>query len=146
MADATSILEDRPLRPQERALVGWLLEHGNPDAAGFLTQLAQARVVSRCPCGCASIDFSVGGAIPPSGAGMRILSDYVWRADDGAHCGVFVFACGGLLAGLEVWTADGMGPVSSLPATEWLRPLAAARSAEPSAAADPARDVASPDS
>jgi hypothetical protein len=136
MADPTPIPEDRPLTPQEQALVRWLLEHGNPDAAGYLPQLAQARVVSRCPCGCASIDFSIGGAVPLAGAGMHVLSDYVWQADDGTHCGIFVFSCGGLLAGLEVWSADGMEAVSALPAIERLRPMAAAQSAEPGAAAD----------
>ena len=49
--------QDRPLTEQERSLVRWLLEHGNPDAAEFLPQLADAWVVSRCGCGCASIDF-----------------------------------------------------------------------------------------
>jgi hypothetical protein len=43
---------------------------------------------------------------------MHVLSDYVWQADDGTHCGVFVFSCGGLLAGVEVWSADGMEVVA----------------------------------
>ena len=125
------IYEDRLLTAQEAALVQWLLEHGNPDAAEFLPQIADARVVSRCPCGCASIDFSIGGVIPPAGTGMHILSDYVWQAADGAHCGVFVFARSGQLVGLEVWSADGMEAVSSLPTVEQLRPLVTSRSAEP---------------
>lgn len=127
MEDPAPIPEDRPLTAHEEALVRWLLEHGNPDAAVFLPQLAQARVVSQCPCGCASIDFAIGGVVPPAGAGMNVLSDYMWQADDGTHCGVFVFACGGLLSGLEVWSADGLEAVSSLPAIERLRPLAAAQ-------------------
>jgi hypothetical protein len=131
MAEPAPILEYRPLTEQEQALVRWLLEHGNPDAASYLPQLAKAWVVSRCPCGCASIDFAIGGTVPSAGSGMHILSDYVWQADDGAHCGVFAFSCGGLLAGLEVWSADGMGAVSLLPAVERLRPLTAVQSAEP---------------
>lgn len=123
MATPAPIPEDRPLTLQEQTLVRWLLEHGNADAISFLPQLAQARVAARCPCGCASVDFAIGGAVPPAGAGMHVLSDYVWEADDGADCGVFVFSCGTQLAGLEVWSADGMGTVSSLPAVERLRPM-----------------------
>jgi hypothetical protein len=131
MANTGPIPEDRPLTAQEAALVRWLLEHGNPDAAGFLSQLADARVVSRCPCGCASIDFAIGDVVPTAGAGIHILADYAWQAADGSQCGVFVFARGGQLAGLEVWSADGMQAASSLPAIEQLCPL---RSAEPGAA------------
>lgn len=131
MADLAPIPEDRPLTQQEQAVVRWLLEHGSPDAAGYLPQLTQSRVVSRCPCGCASIDFAISGVIPPADAGMNVLSDYIWQADDGALCGIFVFSSSGLLAGLEVWSADGgMGAVSTLPSVELLRPLAAL-SAEP---------------
>src|SRR5258708_32401285 len=75
-ADTGPIPEDRPLTAQEAGLGRWLLEHGNPDAAGFLPQLADARVVSRCPCGCASIDFAIGGVVPAAGSGMHVLADY----------------------------------------------------------------------
>jgi hypothetical protein len=123
MAGQAPVLEERPLTGAEQVLVRWLLEHGRPDAADFLPQLGRARVVSRCPCGCASIDLAIDEAAPPAGAGMSVLSDYFWVADDGSHCGVFVFARGGLLAGLEVWSADGIGSVTELPAVERLRPL-----------------------
>jgi hypothetical protein len=123
MAVSGPIPEDRPLTAREAALVRWLLEHGKPEASGFIPQVADARVVSRCPCGCASIGFSVAGVVPPAQAGMDVLSDYVWQAGDGTHCGVFVFARGGQLAGLEVWTADGTEPVTSLPTVEQLRAL-----------------------
>lgn len=139
MADAVPIPEDRPLTPQEQALVRWLLEHGNPDAARFLPQLADARVVSRCPCGCASIDFAIAGAVPPAGAGMRVLADYQWQGADGEQFGVFVFERAGLLAGLEVWSVDGLAAASALPMIGQLQPLVFSRSAEPGAAADPAR-------
>jgi hypothetical protein len=140
MAGTGPVPEDRPPTAQEAALVRWLLEHGTPDAAAFLPQLAEARVVSRCPCGCASIDFAVGGVVPPAGAGMHILSDYVWQSAGGAQCGVFVFARGGRLAGMELWSVDGIETVSSLPAVEHLRPLKASPGVEPGAPADRPRD------
>ena len=118
-----STQQDRPLTEHERSLVRWLLEHGNPDAAEFLPQLADAWVVSRCGCGCASIDFAIGGVLPADDAGMHILSDYGWQTDDGTYCGGFVFARGGQLAGLEVWSVDGLSSAGSLPRIDQLHPL-----------------------
>ena len=114
--------QDRPLTEHERSLVKWLLEHGNPDAAEFLPPLAAAWVVSRCPCGCASIGFAISGVIPADDAGMHILSDFEWQGD-GVYSAIFVFACGGQLAGFEVWSLDGKVSTSSLPRIDQLRPL-----------------------
>ena len=120
------IAEDRSLSSEEAALVRWLLEHGIPgtDAACFLPQLEQARVVSRCPCGCASIDFSIARKIPVSAAPLQILSDYVWEDATGAKFGVFVFAKEQLLAGMEVWSIDALQAANALPRIEWLKPIA----------------------
>ncbi len=131
MTVAAPLPENRPLTADEVALVRWLLKHGYPDAPGFLPRLADAWVVSRCPCGCASIDFSVGGVVPPAGAKMHTLADYQWQAADGAQFGVFVFTRGGLLAGLEVWSMDGLAAASALPKIEQLQPLVFSQSAAP---------------
>jgi hypothetical protein len=125
MADMVPIPEDRPLTPEEESLVRWLLEYGTPEAPGFLPQLRQARVVSRCPCGCASIDFAVGGRRPPPAAGMQILADHLWQDAGGHRFGVFVFAKDGVLAGLEVWSVDGLAVASALPGVEVLQPVRA---------------------
>jgi hypothetical protein len=42
-----AIPEDRSLKPEERALTKWLLEHGTAEAPAFLSQLGQASVISR---------------------------------------------------------------------------------------------------
>jgi hypothetical protein len=124
MTDVTSpISEDRPLTRQEESLVRWLIEHGGPGTEAYLPQIPQARVVSRCSCGCASIDFAIAGKSPSADDGMKILSDYWWQAADGALFGVFAFARGGLLAGLEVWPIDGEAATASLPTVEELQPL-----------------------
>ena len=123
MTSAMLIPGGRPLTAQEASLVGWLLEHGSPDAAAFLPQLFEARVVSRCHCGCASIDFAIGAEVAPVATGVQVLSDYEWVEADGSLFGVFVFARGGRLAGLEVWSVDGRSTASSLPAIDQLRPL-----------------------
>jgi len=117
-----SIPEDRPLTAEETALVRWLLEHGFAEADAFVPQLEQARVVSRCPCGCASINFSIEGKLPPIGDPLQVLSDYEWESESGAKLGVFVFAKAGILAGLEIWSIDGLG-TPTLPRIESLVPI-----------------------
>jgi hypothetical protein len=115
-----TIFEARPLTAEEHHLVQWLLEHGESNAASFLSQLARARVVARCECGCASVDFEVEGQPQPSG-GLRILSDFVWGGRDDL-CGVFVFERSGVLAGLEVYGLAGEVP-AALPDPSVLRPF-----------------------
>ncbi len=98
---AEPIPDHRPLTDHERQLVRWMLEHGSPGSGQFLEQLERAQVVSRCPCGCASIDFEIDECLPPS-TGMRILGDFEF-GDETNLCGAFVFEKGGVLAGLEVY-------------------------------------------
>jgi len=116
------IPEDRALSDDERVLVGWMLEHGESHATSFLQQLEQASVSSRCPCGCASVNFSVAGK-ESSVTGMDILSDYVWEDAEGHKFGVFVFARGGLLAGLDLYSVDGAATPTWLPKPKQLHPL-----------------------
>jgi hypothetical protein len=115
--DAMSILEDRALSPQESALLHWLLLHGKPSAHAHLTEVDALRVVSRCGCGCASIDF-----VREPGP-LEVLSDYKWQDKEGRLFGAFVFAKNGKLAGLEVWSIDGAATPSVLPDTSVLVPL-----------------------
>jgi hypothetical protein len=44
-------------------------------------------------------------------------------ASRGELFGVFVFERGGLLAGLEVWSQDGLAPAVAFPNTDQLRPV-----------------------
>ena len=133
---ATDIPDDRPLTAAESALVRWLLQHGEPHAAQFLRQVDCARVVSRCYCGCASVNFAVDGKIPPPGDGISILADYEWRSVRGELFGVFVFERCGLLAGLEVWSQDGRDEARSLPDIEQLLPIGMCPMAEQKIASD----------
>lgn len=122
-SDPTS--NGRPLTSEKEGLVRWLLEHSNQalDASGYLFELDRARVVSHCPCGCASIEFSIGGVVADAARGVTVLSDYEWTDDSGARFGVFVFAKGGQLSGLEVWSMDGLTTPTKLPEVGMLRPL-----------------------
>ena len=123
MTASGEIPEDRPLTVQETSLIRWLLSNGTPAAAAYLPQVAEAHVVSRCPCGCASVDFTVGGVRAPLGEPITILADYEYQTASGHLCGVFVFARTGLLAGLEVWSIDGQCTASTLPLVEELKPI-----------------------
>ncbi len=55
---------------------------------------------------------------------MEVLSDYEWRGPGGELFGVFVFACDGVLAGLEVWSIDGLLTPKLLPNISDLKPIA----------------------
>lgn len=117
---ATPLPDDRPLTEHERHLTRWMLEHGTPEAAFYVEQIEHARVVSRCSCGCASIDFSIDNHPKPTG-NMEILADFEFGGEDHL-CGAFVFAQDGLLAGLEVYGLAVEAP-RELPALDELRPL-----------------------
>jgi hypothetical protein len=114
------IPDERELTSEEYELARWILEHGKAEAGKFLLQLDRARVMSRCPCGCASIDFTIAEMSAPSG-GMQILGDFVF-GEESNLCGVFVFARNGILAGIEVYGIVGDAP-KTLPPHEWLRPF-----------------------
>ncbi|HEY3935150.1 MAG TPA: hypothetical protein VGL65_11110 [Gemmatimonadales bacterium] len=112
---------NRELTDQERRLVRWMLENGGADAAGFLPQLDQAEVTpSKCPCGCASIDFQIRGR-PMAQAGIHPVADFVFGEDETVS-GIFVFEKDGILSGLEVYGLAGDAP-RSLPQPEDLRPF-----------------------
>jgi hypothetical protein len=121
MDSGTAPIPDRrPLTQPERKLAQWMLEHGNPKAAEFLPQLSLAEVVSRCPCGCASIDFEVAGLPKPSG-GLQILGDYLF-GEGTEVAGAFIFERAGVLAGIEVYGMAGDAP-RTLPDPTELRPF-----------------------
>ena len=119
MSESTS---NRDLTSEERTLVRWMLEHGATGARTFLPQLERAQVLpTRCPCGCASIDFSIDGQPKPSG-GLRPIADFVFGSGDETS-GIFVFEQSGVLAGLEVYGLAGDAP-KTLPSPDSLRPFA----------------------
>jgi hypothetical protein len=109
------IPEDRELTADEQGLVKWLLDHGVPSAGAYLTQLPRVRVVSRCDCGCASLNLEVDGRGWRSRGGMEILSDHGWRDEMGHRFGIFLFAKEQALAGIDVFSVDGLAVPRTLP-------------------------------
>jgi hypothetical protein len=124
-ANYTAIPDDRPLTKQEIDLVRWMLEPGAPRAVEYIAQLERARVIARCYCGCASIDFAVEGLPRPISGNMQILADFEY-GDAVRLCGAFVFAKEGVLSGLEVCGYAVDAP-RLLPAVHELRPLLGAQ-------------------
>ena len=119
MSESTS---NRELTSEERQLVRWMLEHGEPDAPQFLPQLERAQVLpTRCACGCASIDFSIDGQPKPMPGPLRPIADFVFGSTADLS-GIFVFEQAGVLAGLEVYGLAGDAP-KTLPNPDSLRPL-----------------------
>ena len=114
---------DRELSPQEFHLTEWLLNNGKEACDRYIEQLSEARVESLCGCGCASIDFSIGGKSSDNNAGFEILSDYTFSNEDGELNGIFVFAKNKQLAGLEVWSIDGQMTPDKLPEIANLEPF-----------------------
>ena len=125
-AEVGNIPDEHPLTEAEYRVARWMLEHGGPDAGAYLPQLELARVVSRCPCGCASVDFEIAGYPRPSG-GMHVLGDFLCGGESDL-IGVFIFECGGVLAGVEVYGLAGDAP-ATLPEPKALRLFDAAPAA-----------------
>jgi len=119
---ATSVPEDRPLSDAEKGLVKWMLEHGTDEGRSLLPQLERARVIARCSCGCASVDFAVGDKVA-SAPGMSVVSDYRWDSAEGYLFGIIAFSKEGLLSGIDVWSIDGRATPSKLPNPDQLRPI-----------------------
>lgn len=115
----STIPEDRLLTNAEAEFIRWLLAHGNERSRQFLPQVDRARVVGRCGCGCASINLSIDGITHYPDAGMETFCVFRWKAIEGEY-EVFAFACGDLLAGIDLWAIWGEYPASYLPFTSLL--------------------------
>jgi hypothetical protein len=112
---------NRQLTEPERRLIRWMLEHGEPKARSFLSQLELAEVTPwHCPCGCASINFEIKG-YPIPAPGCHPIADFVFGETNNLS-GIFVFEKHGVLGGLEVYGLAGDAP-KSLPEPEALRPF-----------------------
>lgn len=114
----------RPLSPAELAVLEHLLDPADPVHAALSRQIPHALVASHCGCGCPTVSFLLGPEAEPA----EVTSSYPVAADadvipPGETCvgGVIVFARGGLLTGLELysWLDDA---IPDWPPLEHLRP------------------------
>ena len=121
--DPSPIPEDRPLSPDERKLLEWLIAHGTPEAENFAPQLAEVRVVGRCHCGCPTIDLDIAGTKEHSVGASQILAGYVGETREGFQVVVLLHAREGKLSELEVYSLSEHEGTFSLPVIESLKPL-----------------------
>ena len=109
---------DRKLTRQERDMVRWLLEHGDPGADGLVPQIDRLTVIGKCECGCPTVDFALDGEAVPR-KGEKIVSDF--RAEvDGQDVGVMLFQTDGKISSLEVYSFAGSDKPFDLPLIETL--------------------------
>jgi hypothetical protein len=98
-----SVADVRPLTPDERRLLEWLLNHGTAEAEKYLEQLPGARVVSRCSCGCPTIAPAVGDRAAKASSPSTILAEGLAVSPEGVHVGIIVHGREGLISELEIY-------------------------------------------
>jgi hypothetical protein len=117
MSNSLRIPEARPLNEKERHLLARLLAHAFGDTATYSRQLSEVSVVSRCRCGCPTVDLAVAGRVAPPGSPTTILAEGGGVSPEGIRFGIILHAREGLISELEVYSLDGEGPFS-LPSVE----------------------------
>jgi hypothetical protein len=105
--------QNRPVTAEERILIEWLLRHGKAGSDRFLKQVDSLRVVTRCLCGCPTVNFSQEGE-PVAQESEHILADYLATVN-GEDVGVILFQRGGRLSSLEVYSQAGTDKPFGLP-------------------------------
>lgn len=109
----------RSLTQQERDLVRWLVEHAHRNADDLLLQIDHLSVVSKCTCGCPTIDFALDGD-PVDRKGEEIISD--WLAEtNGEVVEVMLFQTNGKISTLEVYSCAGTDKPFALPSIESIK-------------------------
>jgi hypothetical protein len=120
MTDNFTASEHRDLSREERRLLEWLLMNGDDKAAAYTSQLPQVRVVSRCACGCPTLDLALGERKSRTVGASTILADAVGHSPEGVPVDVILHAREGELSELEVVSHDAT-KVFSMPTPETLR-------------------------
>jgi len=111
-----TVREERSLSSEELALLEWLVDRGRPDAGEYRDQIPKLRVVSKCGCGCPTVDFAIGPTrkIGPS----QIIADGEGKSPEGAAVGVILHVREGEISELEVYSTTGEATIFSLPRPE----------------------------
>lgn len=106
MSKDFTITEVRPLSAEEFRLLDWLLAHGSAEAANYAAQLSHARVVSRCACGCPTLDLALDGKTRPTVGVSLILAEAAGHSPEGVPVNLILHARVGELSELEVVAVD----------------------------------------
>ena len=121
--DALTATEHRPISDQEAAVVAWLLNNAlvNDTFQQDFDGIHRLRVVGRCTCGCASVDFTRDG----QSNACRPIADAIAQLASGLKCGVILWGRDDEVTGREIYEMD-PGTTNDLPSLEMLRPWHAA--------------------
>lgn len=111
---------DRALTKKELDLLAWLLENSKIDVKMLRSELDQISVAFECGCGCASIDFAINKVPVNQHNGFTVVSDYQYKSENGNLMGCFLFASENHLAGIDVWSIDGLETPEVLPTPDKL--------------------------
>ena len=95
------IEEHRNLSVKEIDLIQWLLAETNN--LELMTQIENTKVMSRCSCGCPTIDLKVEG-VETRPLGLTLSAD--GHSPEGVPVGVILHVKDGLLSELEVYSQD----------------------------------------
>jgi hypothetical protein len=118
MNDQLHVPDERSLSQEEISLLEWLLGHQRSDMSQYKAQIPKLRVVSRCACGCPTIDFAMG-TTRKDGA-SHIIADAEGSSPEGVRVGVIVHVREGEISELEVYSVTGEKNAFSLPQPESL--------------------------
>src|SRR5262245_13669856 len=102
--------EDRELTEKERLLIERLLSNGNAESRTYVAQLSRVTVVSRCSCGCPTVDLAVDGRTASLGSATEILGEAGGVSPEGRPFGVILHGRQGLLSELEVYPLGSDAP------------------------------------
>ena len=116
--DELTLPEDCAITEREAVVVDWVLANGALEESldHLRPGIRDLRVVARCACGCASVDFVPHG----QSAAARPLAEAAARDSRGRECGVIVWGSDGRVSGLEVYECE-PGSATELPGIETLR-------------------------
>jgi hypothetical protein len=99
--------------------VKWLIANSSPDSFKYASQISQLQVVSRCPCGCPSVDFAIAGRsrFGPS----EVIACADGHSPEGTPVWVMLHSHQGEIAELEVYPLANDAGVFGLPKPESLK-------------------------
>jgi hypothetical protein len=82
-----------------------------------LATLNTLKIVDRCSCGCASVDFVPGGQAPP----YRPIADALGTTNAGGTVGIIIWGSENAVTGLEIYDAGAGEHDLRLPSPETIR-------------------------
>jgi hypothetical protein len=77
---------ERSLSSSERTLLQWLLMHGSSVASKYTSQIDSLRIVSKCGCGCPTVDFALQSGRKVGGS--DIVAEAGGKSPEGISVGI----------------------------------------------------------